>query len=93
MPARPEARLGVGVKTAVRMKSVPLIGPSVPPVRLMSLASKLLPGSSLKLKVRVAVSPDFSVAWLLVMASVGATVSTGIESVPAATPALPAASA
>jgi hypothetical protein len=59
MLAEPEARLAVGVKTAVRVKPDPLIAPSVPPATttspLLPSQAKVLPGSSLKLKVMVAV--------------------------------------
>ena len=92
MLAVPEARPGVGVKVAVRVRPLPLIVPSVPPVKLTSLLTKLDPGSSLKLKVMVAVWPALSAALLLVIASVGASVSTLIASGVAATPLLRAAS-
>ena len=49
--------------------------PSVPPVTEMSVASKLVPTSSLKVKVRVTVSPAFRLAVLGVMATVGGVVS------------------
>ena len=89
---RPEARPAVGVKTALRLRPLPLSAPSVPPVTAMSLPMKLLPGSSLKAKVRVAVSADLSAALLLVISTVGATVSTATLSGPPTLPALPAAS-
>ena len=92
MLARPEARPGVGMKVAVRVGPLLLIAPSVPPVKLTSLLTKLEPGSSLKLKVMVAVWPDLSAAVLLVIASVGATVSIAIAGVGAAAPRLPATS-
>ena len=41
----------VGVKVAVRVRPLPVTGPSVPPVTTTSLAAKLAPGSSLKVKV------------------------------------------
>ena len=75
----PLAKLGVGVKTAVRELPVPLIAPSVPPDAFTSPALpsqvKLAPGSSEKLNVIVAMSPDFSDAELDVIATVGAVVS------------------
>ena len=88
LPLKP----AVGVKTAVRLRPLPLSAPSVPPVSTMSLTSKLLLGSSLKLKVIVAVSPSLSVLTWLVMASAGAMVSIAMTGVGAAAPALPATS-
>ena len=71
--------------------------PSVPPLTLMSSTVKLLPTSSLKVKVSVAVSPALRLAASGVMATVGRTVSTArvtelLASSPSAL-ALPAASA
>ena len=95
MLALPEARLAVGVKVAVRVRPLPLISLSVPPVTAMSPAvpshAKLVAGSSLKVKVMVAVSPILSVSLLLVIASVGARVSRLMARVAAAL-VLPAAS-
>ena len=71
----PEAVPAVGVKVAVRVKPLPLIAPSVPPVVVMSLSVNPT-GDSLKVKVMVAVSPTLTALTLLVMASVGAVVST-----------------
>ncbi|MNV65187.1 hypothetical protein D3C71_1578700 [compost metagenome] len=55
---------GVGVKVAVRVKPDPDMAPSVPPVTTTSPVvpsqAKVVPGSSLKVKVMLAVSPDFS---------------------------------
>ena len=72
--------LAVGVKVAVRVKPAPLIAPKVPPLTTTSPAepsqAKVDPGSSLKVKVMVAVSPAFTALTLLVIASVGARVST-----------------
>ena len=86
MLALPEAKLAVGVKVAVRVRPLPLIAPSVPPVTTTSPAVpfhvKVPPGSSLKVKVMVAVSPALSVALLLVIVSVGAVVSTMTVSTP-----------
>ena len=80
MLAMPDATLGVGVKVAVRVSPVPLMLPRVPPLTLTSpkpdAQTKLLPGSSLKLKVMVAVSPVLKAAELDVMVSEGAVVST-----------------
>ena len=53
---------------------------------------KLLPGSSLKAKVMAAVSPALTAVLLLVMTSVGASVSMLIAGVLPARPGLPAAS-
>ena len=80
MPALPEAKLAEGVNRAVRVRPVPLMAPRVPLLTttspLVPSQVKLLPGSSLKVKVMVAVCPAFRVGVLLVMASVGATLST-----------------
>ena len=80
MLALPLLKLTVGVKTAVRVRPVPLIGPSVPPLATISPAepshAKLLPGSSENVKVILAVSPALSVGTPLEMLTVGAVVST-----------------
>ena len=80
MLAVPATTLLVGVKVAVRKSPVPLMLPKVPPLTMTSPAladhTKLLPGSSLKVKEMTAVSPAFSVATSLVMLSEGAVVST-----------------
>ena len=76
MLATPAARPSVGVKVAVRVWPMPLIAPSVPLATAISPSMKLASGSSLKLKVMVAVWPILSAALLLVMATVGASVST-----------------
>ena len=59
MLAVPETTLAVGVKLAVRVTPEPLMLPSVPPLTTTSPAlddhTKLLPGSSLKVKVMLAV--------------------------------------
>ena len=74
------AVLAVGVKVAARVSPVPLIAPNVPPETLMSPVepsqTNVLLGSSLKVKVMVAVSPDFKLDLLLVMLTVGGVVST-----------------
>jgi len=89
--------LAVGVKTAFRDSPVPLIAPRVPPEIVRSPADpfheKLVPGSSEKVKVMVAVSPTFSVATLDVIATVGTSVSIVMEGEVPADPVLPAASA
>ena len=80
MLAVPETTLAVGVKVAVRVKPVPLMLLKVPPLSTTSPAleahTKLLPGSSLNVKVMAAVSPDFKVATSEVMLTLGAVVST-----------------
>ena len=86
----PKPRFGVTVKVAVRLSPVPPIAPSVPPSSVTSASSKLLPGSSLKAKVISAAS--LTRVLLLVMLSVGATMSILITGVVAAAPRLPAAS-
>ena len=78
----PEARLAEGVKVAVRVAPVPLRVPSVPPIVVMSAAVKPL-GGSLKVKVIAAVSPAFTAATSLVIDSVGLSVSTVTDRVPA----------
>ena len=64
------------MKVAVRTSPVPEIAPRVPPETVTSPAEpsqlKLAPGSSLKVKVMVAVPPARRVLTLLVIASVGA---------------------
>jgi hypothetical protein len=92
MLAEPVARPAVGVKVAVRVRPVPVMPLSVPPPTTKSLPVKLAPGSSLKVKVMVAVWPAFTAPTLLLMASVGGSVSMLIEGVGPAPPALPAAS-
>ena len=96
MLAEPVDKLGVGVKTAVRVRPVPLIVAKVPPETVKSPAvpfhAKLVPGSSEKVKVMVAVSPTFSAATLDVITTVGATVSIVMEGEVPAAPVLPAAS-
>ena len=99
MLALPEARSAVGVKTAVRLRPVPLMAPSVPPETttspLLPSQVKVSPGSSLKVKVIVAVSPIFRADLLLLMLKVGASVSMACAPSPArlaSSTALPAAS-
>ena len=74
------AKLTEGVKTAVRVRPVPLMAPNVPPVNAMSPTDpshvKLLPGSSENVKVMLAVSPDLSALTFDVMLTVGDVVST-----------------
>ena len=80
MLAVPDTTLVVGVNMAVRVKLVPLMLLKVPPLSTTSPAldahTKLLPGSSLNVKVMAAVSPDFKVAKSEVMLTLGAVVST-----------------
>ena len=96
MLAEPLDKLAVGVKTAVRVRPVPLIAPKVPPETVISPAvpfqAKLVPGASENVNVMVAVSPIFSAATLDVIATVGARVSIVIEGEVPAAPVLPAAS-
>ncbi len=96
MLAEPLDKLADGVKTAVRVRPVPLIALKVPLeiVRspIVPFQVKLVPGSSEKVKVMVAVSPTFSVATLDVIATVGARVSIVIEGEVLADPVLPALS-
>ena len=96
--ALPDAKLTVGVKVAVyTLVSVEDTASALraPPVVVMSARTKLLTGSSLKVKVMVAVCPTFRVApltRLLDIARVGATVSMAMTGVAPAPPELPAAS-
>ena len=96
MLALPLAKLAVGVKTAVRVRPVPVISPSTPPVTLMSPAvpshTKLMRGSSENLNVMLAVSPALSVVTLLVILTVGAKVSMLMLGVVPVLPGLPALS-
>ena len=96
MLALPLAKLAVGVKVAVRVNPLPLISPRVPPVTTTSpvlpFQAKLLPGSSLKVKVMVAISPALRVETSLVIVRVGARVSMLMLGVLPAPPVLPAAS-
>ena len=88
--------LAVGVYKAVRVNPVPLMAPKVPPEKFRSpvvpFQLKLVPGSSLKVKVMVAVSPALKVVFEVVTATEGATVSTLITGVMPAVPLLPAKS-
>ena len=91
LPLKP----GVGVKVAVRLKPLPLTAPSVPPVTLMSpvLPSQSKPtGSSVKVKVMLAVCPLPKSGLSLLMVMVGASVSMLRIGVVAAAPGFPAAS-
>ena len=80
MLAVPDTTLAVGVKVAVRVNPLPLMLPSMPPLTTTSPAleaqTKLLPGSSLNVKVMAAVSPAFKVATSDVMLTAGPVVST-----------------
>ena len=95
--AEPLDKFAVGVKTAVRVRPVPLIALKVPPDTFKSPAvpfqAKLVPGSSEKVNVMAAVSPTFRVGMSEVIATVGAIVSMVIEGEVPADPVLPAASA
>ncbi len=96
MLAVPLAKLAVGVKTAVRVRPVPLMAPKVPPeaTRSPELPShaKLVLGSSENVKVMLAVCPALSTAKLLAMLTVGAKVSIEMLGVTPALPELPALS-
>ena len=96
MLAEPVDKLAVGVKTALRVRPVPLIALKVPPDTVKSPAvpsqAKLVPGSSEKVNVMVAVSPIFNVATVEVIATVGARVSIEMEGEAPAEPVFPALS-
>lgn len=76
----PEAKLAVGVNTAVRVRPVPLMALKVPPVTDKSPAlpshAKLARGASENVKVMLAVSPALSAVTSDVMMTLGAVVST-----------------
>ena len=96
MLAVPLAKLGVGVKTAVRIVPVPLMAPKVPPAITRSPElpshSKLVLGSSENVKVILAVSPALSAATLLTILTVGLRVSMAMLGEMPALPVLPALS-
>ena len=78
------------------VRPLPLMAPKVPPVTTTSPALpfqlKLLPGSSVNVKVMVAVSPIFKALLLDAMATEGAKVSMLMAGVVPAAPGLLAAS-
>ncbi len=92
----PLAKFAVGVKTAVRVRPVPLMAPSVPPVTAMSPAepshANVLPGFSENVNVMSVVSPDLSLDKSDVIVIVGANVSKLIVGELLADPGLPIAS-
>ena len=96
MLAEPLDKLAVGVKTALRVRPVPLMALKVPPEIVRSPAVpfhvKLVPGSSENVNVMVAVSPTFKVVISEVMLTVGASVSIVIEGEVPVEPVLPAVS-
>ena len=96
MLAEPLDKFAVGVKTAVRVRPVPLIAPKAPPEIVKSPAvpsqAKLVPGSSEKVNVIAAVSPTFRVGKSEVIVTVVASVSIVIVGEEPAAPVLPAAS-
>ena len=96
MVALPLAKFELGLKIAERLRPVPLIAVRVPPETTKSPAApfqiKLAPGSSEKVKMMVAVSPDLSRDTSEVIATVGANVSMVIAGGKPAAPKLPAAS-
>ena len=85
-----------GVKVAVRVRPLPEIALRLPPLTVTSpdvpSQVNVAPGSSLNVKVMVAVSPALRLATLLVIATVGAVVSIVTEAPPDAAPTLPATS-
>ena len=82
----------VGVKVAVYVKPDPAKLESAPPTTVILEEIKAVEATSLSVKVRVAVWPDFKAVLSEVMAMVGATVSTVTESWVAAVLLLPAVS-
>ena len=88
----PLVKLAVGVNTAVRTRPVVLSVPRVPPDTTTSLEVKLLKGSSLKVKVMLAVPPALTAETLDVMATDGATVSMLMAGDVPALPLLPGTS-
>ena len=92
----PLARLFVGLKIADLVIPMPLIAPRVPPLTTKSpmvpFQAKLVPGSSVKVNVMAAVSPDFKVETSEVIDTLGARVSIEIEGDEPVGPVLPAAS-
>ena len=96
MVETPLAKFAVGVKTAERVRPVPLMAPSVPPFTVMSptdpFQAKVLLGSSENVNVMLAVSPAISVVTLLAILTDGANVSMLIEGEVPAAPLLSAAS-
>ena len=93
MLAVPLFRAGVGENTAVRVRPLPLMAPKLPFLTTKSLLVKLLPGSSLKVKVMVAVWPIPNKALLLAMVTVGERVSMLMDGTKAPLPTLPERSA
>ncbi|OFA00387.1 hypothetical protein DUPY_24160 [Duganella phyllosphaerae] len=91
--ALPPARPGCGVKVAVYTSRSALAVklPSVPLSALISASVKPA-GTSVNVKVMVAVSPTLRLLALVSMVSTGATVSTAIDARPPPAPRLPAAS-
>ena len=92
MDAVPALVLADGEKVAERVSPVPVMAESVPPETVTSLLENVVPGSSEKVKVMVAVSPLFKVDTLLVIVRVGAWVSKVRDGVLPAPPLLPARS-
>ena len=97
MLAEPLGKLEVGVKTAVRVRPVPLMVLNVPPLTAMSPAKpfheKLLPGSSENVNEILAVSPALSEDRLLAMLTLGDKVSMLMLGLVPPLPVLPALSA
>src|ERR1700687_2106220 len=97
MPAVPALVPAGGVNVAIRVRPEPEVAPRGPPVTTTSpdepFQVNVAPGSSLKVKVTVAVSPIFSRDTSLVIASVGGVVSIVTVNGGEATETLPAVSA
>ena len=96
MLAVPLAKLALGVKVTVRVRPLPLMALSEPPVASTSptvpFQAKLLPGSSENVKVMMADSSFFNVEKLDVMPTEGDAVSTRYKTLSASL-ALPNAKA
>ena len=94
--ALPLAKFAVGVKTAVRVRPVPLMALRVPPETnrspVIPFQVKLEPGSSVNVKAMLAVSPDFKVVTSEEMVTDEERVSMVMVGEVPAEPVLPAAS-
>src|SRR5438552_17000848 len=96
MFAMPPLVPAAAVKPALRVNPVPVIAPRLPPLTATSPLdpshANVVPGSSLNVKLIVALAPIFNCATLLVIASVGATLSIVTARLADARLILPAAS-
>ncbi len=72
--------LGDGVKVAVKEVPEPAKLESTPPAKVILEEIKAVEAASLRVKVMVAVSPDFKAVLFEAIVMVGATVSTVMES-------------